>query len=119
MAVALGNQCREEDIHRPSPVLAALGAEFPAGHEDRVGRLWQPTESIPIQQIGANRFDAGFRTPASSMARFARTARLGPIFPPTPRMRRSPSNSLSASQSLPVGRVRISSNCSVVVIMIA
>src|ERR1035438_4017164 len=63
MAVALGGQCREQDVHRPSPVFAALGAELPAPHEDHVGRLRHAAQRIPVQQIGANRFNAGLREP--------------------------------------------------------
>ena len=48
--------------------------------------------------------------PARSMARFACLASVGPIFPPTPRMRISPSSAAIAAITASVGSDKYDSN---------
>src|SRR6266576_4199487 len=52
-------------------------------------------------------------TPAISDARFAMRARVGPIFPPTPKMTMSPSRAPSVSVAASVGSLRSSSSSSI------
>ena len=110
-------------VDRPGPVRLARGPEFLAHHVDDVRDVWKPRDLRGVEQVARNRLDAipasrlgqgaGSENrataitrrarPASRVARTASRARLGPIFPPAPRMRMSPSSTRIASITSGVG----------------
>ena len=103
---SLRDQARQISIQCPGQRLAGAGAELAARHQDDVACARQALQRPALQQVGSDRLEpappAACRRPGSvnratpmtrrcGAALRARRARVGPIFPPTPRIRMSPS----------------------------